>query len=332
MNKQTNRIKELIADAPIGAIDSIDLIGSGYASLAFKVSSSKGDFIALTPKSDCIETPDYVYYFSILKTLEEINYKYAPIAIYVNLNQSVILMTYVSGLSMDQIKYDSVKSEKQIIKILIDAMLDLRQASSERCGVIYKKLCGKELKIDTLQKSADHYITEWFEMAKNGTPDQSLINWIQPKVLLCEKYVSKSKPGDKIILNHEDVSAGNILLTRDLKLNLIDWDTSSFYRYPNDWDDYGMGYLFNHLNLFQKHRSFVISLVGDRCGVDIVELEKVITKSQEFIKICDIMWAIMMNSRAKAGEINGRTDEFLQIANQRISEYEFMFADNSFLN
>jgi len=44
------------------------------------------------------------------------------------------------------------------------------------------------------------------------------------------------------------------------------------------------------------------------------------------------MWAIMMNSRAKAGEINGRTDEFLQIANQRISEYEFMFADNSFLN
>jgi len=332
MNTQTNRIKEIIADAPIGVINSINLIGSGYASLAYKVLSSKGDFVALTPKLDCIEAPDYVYYFSILKTLEEINYEYAPKAIYVNSNQSAILMTYVSGLSMGQIKYDSVKSEKQIIITLVDAILDLRQASFERCGAIYKQLCGKELQTDTLQKSADHYITEWFEMAKNGIPDQSLINWIQPKVLLCEKYVSKSKPSDKIILNHEDVSAGNILLTSGLKLNLIDWDTSSFYQYPDDWDDYGLGYLFNHLDLFQKHRLFAISLVSKKCGIDVNKLEKTITKSQEFIKLCDIMWAIMMNSRVSAGEIGGNPNRFLEIAYERISDYELMFVNSSFLH
>jgi len=332
MRAKIDQIKDLIIDAPIGKIHSINLIGSGYASLAYKVSSSNGDFVALIPKPDCIETPDYVYYFSILKTLEEIDYKYAPKAIYINLNQSVILMTYASGLPVDQIKYDSMKLEKQIIMILIDAILDLRQTSFERCGAIYKQLCGKELQTDTLKKSADHYITEWFEMAKNGTPNQSLINWIQPKVLLCEKYIDISITGNKIILNHEDISSGNVLITNDFRLNIIDWDTSSFYQYPDGWDDYGLGYLFNHLNLFQKHRSFVISMVGDRCGVDIVELEKVITKSQEFIKICDIMWAIMMNSRVAAGEIDGDQDDFLRIANERISNYEIDFRPNSFIN
>lgn len=331
MNMQNDLIKELIINAPIGEINSIDFLGSGYASLAYKVSSLTGEFVVLTSKPDCVETPDYIYYYSILKTLEEVDYKYAPKPVYVNLNQSAIVMTYVPGQSISWIEDSSVEIQKQAIEKLIDALLDLRQVDYKRCDDIYKKLCGKELKIDTLQKSADHYVTKWFEVAKNGTPDQSLINWIQPKVLLCDEYISKSKPGGKIILNHEDVSAGNVLLTSDLMLNLIDWDTSCFYQYPSDWDDYGMGYLFNHLNLFQKNRSFVISLVSAKCGVDVVDLERLITKSQEFIKLCDIMWAIMMNSRVATGEINGDPDKFLQIANDRISDYEIMFAKRSFL-
>lgn len=331
MNTQIGLIKKLIIGAPIGEINSINFLGSGYASSAYKISTLNGIYVALIPKPDCIESPNYIYYHSILKTLEEIDYRYAPKPIYVNLNQPVIVMTYVSGDSIDRVNNGSEKVQKQVIEMLINALLDLRQASFERCNETYQQLCGKELQTDTLQKSSDHYITQWFEMAKNGVPNQSLIEWIQPKVLLCEEYVHNSKPGDRIVLNHGDTSSCNILLTGDLNLNLIDWDTSSFYQYPDDWDDYGMGYLLNHLELFQKHRSFAISLLSEKCQTDIDKLEKIITKSQEFIKLGDIMWAIMMNSRVKAGEIDGSPDEFLQIANNRISEYEDMFASRSFL-
>lgn len=331
MNKQTNLINQLIIDAPIGNINSIEFIGSGYASLAYKISSSIGELVVLTPKSDCIETPDYIYYFSILKTLEEIDYKYAPKPIYVNLNQSAIIMTCVPGSSISWVDDSSEKLQKQVIEKLIDALLDLRRASFKRCSEIYKQLCGRELQTDTLQKSSDHYITEWFKLAKLGIPNQTLIEWIQPKVLSCEEYVRNSKPGSKIVLTHGDSSSCNILLTSDLKLNLIDWDTSSFYQYPDGWDDFGMGYLFNHLELFQKHRSFVFSLISKKCQISINELEEIITKSQEFIKLGDIMWAIMMNSRATAGEIGGNPVEFLQIAKQRISEYDSLFASRSFL-
>ena len=331
MSEDIDKVQELLNNAKLGKITSINFIGSGYVSLAYKISSSDGDFIALLPKDDCIELPNYAYYFSILKTLEEINYKYSPKAVYLNPSQTLIVMTQAPGKSMDWVNDASEDKQKRAVETLIDALLDLRQAPFERCNYYYKRLSGKKLEINTMQKNVNHFMTEWFNMAKAGTPNPMLLKWIKPKVILCEEYARNSKPGRRIVLNHGDTSPGNVLLTSDLTLNLIDWDTSSFSQYPDSWDDYGIAYLFNHSFLFQKHRSFAISLVNKKCNIDISQLDKTIGKSQELIKLCDTMWAIMMNSRVAAGEIDGDSNKLLKIAQQRISEYEAMFTKNSFL-
>lgn len=325
------KIQELINDAKLGKINTIKLIGSGYASLAYKISSSDGDFVALVPKDDCIALPNYAYYFSVLKTLEEINYRYSPKAVYLNPNQTIIVMTQVPGKSMDWVNDASEDKQKQVVEALIDALLDLRQASFESCSNLYEQLSGKNLETNTMQNNVNHFMTEWFDMAQSGTPDAVLIEWIKPKVSLCEDYARNNKPGNNIVLNHGDTSPENVLVTCDLKLNLIDWDASSFSQYPNGWDDYGIAYLFNHSSLFKRHRSYAISLVSKKCDIEYIKLEKIIQKSQELIKLGDTMWAIMMNSRVAAGEIKGDPDRFLKIARQRISEYEIMFAQNSFL-
>jgi len=331
MNKDNSAVRELIRDANLGNISSIVLIGSGYASLAYKISASDGSFVALIPKEDCIATPNYAYYFSILKTLEEIDYKFAPKAVYINSVQSVIVMTKVPGKSMDWVNDASENKQKQVVELLIDALLELRMASFEKCSKRYNQLSGKRLETNTIQKGVNHFMTEWFNMAKAGKPDPKLIEWITPKVALCEEYARNSKSSKNIVLNHGDTSSGNVLLTSDLQLHLIDWDTSGFSQYPDGWDDYGIAYLFNHSALLQKHRSLAISLVSKKCKINQDELKETIQKSQELIKLGDTMWAIMMNSRVAAGEIDGDPNKFLKIANQRMYDYETMFAENSFL-
>ena len=328
---KNDSIQRLIKEASIGEVISVGLIGSGYASLAYEIITSDGNFVALVPKDDCIALPNYDYYYSILKTLEGINYKYSPKATYLNLDKTVIVMTKVPGKSMDWVNDSSVQTQERAVETLVDALLDLREASFKECSKLYEKLSGKKLEANTLQKGIGHFMTEWFAMAQAGKPDPKLIEWISPKVALCEEYARNSRPGNNIVLNHGDTSPGNVLLTDDLQLNLIDWDTSGFSQYPDGWDDYGIAYLFNHSTLFQKHRLLAISLVSEKCNINRDELEKTIKKSQELIKLGDTMWAIMMNSRVAAGEIDGDPDNFLKIANQRINDYETNFATNSFL-
>jgi aminoglycoside phosphotransferase (APT) family kinase protein len=175
-------------------------------------------------------------------------------------------------------------------------------------------------------------MSDWFKLAQSGQPDPALTKWMQPKVAACEAFAARTKPGKLIVLNHGDSSEGNILLTPDLQLHLIDWD-ASFNHFPDGWDDFGIAYLMNHVPIFQKYRSFAISLVSERCHVSVAELEAVITRVQELIKLGDINWAYMMHARAVTGEIKSQPPQFfMDTAKQRINDYETMFADNSFLS
>jgi aminoglycoside phosphotransferase (APT) family kinase protein len=332
MGSETSAILELIDGASIGKITSIDLLGSGYASSAFRITSPEGQFVALTRKSDSIEPPDYVYYFAILKTLESIDYKFAPRAVYINPAQSVILMTAVPGQPFGWINDAPEDRQKQAVQALITALLDLRNAPFSSCVRTYKDLTGKKLETTTIEKNIQHYMTDWFELAQTGQPDPALTEWVRPKVTACQAFAQRTRPGKHTVLIHGDTSEGNIFLTRDLQLNLIDWDGSSFNQFPDSWDDFGMAYLMNHVPLFQEFRPLVIGLVSERCRVASKELEKTITRTQELIKLGDIQWAYMMHSRAVMGEIKSKPAEFfLATAKERISDYEKMFAGNSSL-
>jgi aminoglycoside phosphotransferase (APT) family kinase protein len=333
MSKDTTAIFKLINNAPIGSITSIDLVGNGYASTAYKVTSSEGIFIALTQKEDSIAAPDYAYYFAILKTLETINYEFAPRAVYLNPKQSIILMTTVPGEAISWINTASEDQQKKTVEILVKALLGLRAAPFSHCAKTYKQLSGKQLETTTIEKNIQHYMTDWFELAQTGQPDPTLTKWIKPKVAACEVFARHMKPSNRTVLVHGDTSEGNIFLSRDLRLHLIDWDGSSFDQFPDGWDDFGMAYLMNHVPLFQKFRPLVISLVSERCHVPTHELEAIIIRLQELIKLGDIQWAYMMHARASAGEIKSKPKEFfLSVARERINDYEKTFSANSFLS
>jgi aminoglycoside phosphotransferase (APT) family kinase protein len=331
MDNDKPQIKQLIDDAPIGNVTSIDLIGNGYASVAYKIISSNGEFIALAQKEDGIEPADYAYHFAILKALETIKYKFAPRAIYVDPRQTVIVMTPVPGEPIGWINTASEGQQKRVVNLLIEALLDLRSVSFTECAASYKALTGKDLKAKTIQDNVKHYMTDWFRLAQNGQPDPVLTKWVEPKVELCEEFAKHTEPSNRRVFVHGDTSEVNILLTRDLQLGLIDWDTSEFNQYPEGWDDFGVAYLMNHVPLFQKFRSLAISLLSERTHITVGELEKIILRQQENIKLGDIMWAYMMNARAAAGKIKDNPSKFMKIAQQRISDYESMFAKNSFL-
>lgn len=331
-NDDTARIKALISGAPIGSIASVEHVGSGYASAACKVVSESGDFIALSQKSDAIAPPDFAYHFAILKTLESIDYRFAPKAIYINDEQSVILMTPVPGEPIGWINAAPEDQQKKVVETPVTALLDLRSAPFSFCAKIYKELTGKELEAITINKNVQIYMTDWFKLAQSGQPDRTLTNWIQPKVTACEEHVKHTRPGKFKVLIHGDTSEGNIFLTRDLQLHLIDWDGSSFDQFPEDWDDYGVSYLMNHVPIFQKFHALVISLVSERCQVSADELRKTVIRVQELIKLGDIQWAYMMHARAATGEIKSKSKEFfLSAAQERIHDYEEMFTGNSFL-
>lgn len=324
-------IKRLIDGAPIGVIKTIDLIGQGYASVAYKVVSTEGEFIALTQRKDCIEPSDYAYHFVILKALKAINYKFAPQAVYVNPEQTAIVITLIPGKPISWIYSASEAEQKQTADLLLEALIDLRRLEFEPCATEYKKLTGQTLKTVTLQSNIKHYMTDWFDIAQAGRPDPELTAWLKPKVRLCESFAQNSTPGQQKIFAHGDTSEINILLTSDLKLGLIDWDSSCFVQYPRGWDDFGIGYLMNHVPLFQKYRPQIIEAVSQRCNISARELEKATNRQQENIKLGDIMWAYMMHARSLGGEIKDDPAKFMTIARQRIKDYQKQFTNDSFL-
>ncbi|GEM_PF-1807078 len=331
MSHDAQTIIQLLGDAPIGTITSVEPSGSGYASAAYKVVSDKGTFIALTQKSGSIAPPNYAYHFAILQTLESIKYPFAPKAIYIDPQESLILMSQVGGQPFMWVNDAPEDQQKQAVKTLVTALLDLRDASFSMCAEVYHKLSGKELETTTLQKNVQLYMTDWLKLAQTGQPDPELTSWVKPKVAACEAFAAQLKPGKQVVLGHGDTSEGNILLTDDLRLHLIDWDSSSFNQFPDGWDDFGVAYLMNHVPLFQKFRPLVTGLVSERCGLGVDELENRIFRQQENIKLGDIMWAYMMHARAQTGEIQGKPDKFMAIARARIDDYEKTFAANSFL-
>lgn len=334
MNKDYSTIRQLISGASLGVIRSVNHIGGGFASLAYKVKGSEGEFIVLTQKSDSIGAVHYDYNFAILKGLEEIQYRFSPRAVYVNPQHTAIVLTFVPGEPITWINTASDVSEEQekrVVGDLVSALIDQRELSFLRCAELYKAISGKGLKATTIQKNVEKYLSSWFALAQTGRPDPEITKWIAPKVTNCEHFVRDLKPSTTKIFGHSDTSEPNILLTRDFKLNLIDWDGSGFNQFPDGWDDYGIGYLFNHVPLFQKYRSLVTSLVTERCRISLAELESALLRQQELITLGDIMWAYMMNARVAAGEIKGDPTEFLATAQERIAGYKKQFAQNSFL-
>lgn len=332
MSLSKQQLTDLLSGAPIGGIKSIKQIPGGHASLAYKVASSQGNFMALVRNSRGIGSGDvYTHQYAILKALEAADYGFSPRPVYLSSDHNLLLMSFEPGKNIGWLNTTGEDTQETAVKTLVTALLDLQDIPNEHYQKVYKRICGKELQPATAQKNIQTYIVDWFEQALNAHPNKELIEWMRPKVEACKKFAEQSKPSDVLIFTHGDTSEGNILVTDDLKLKLIDWESSGFYQYPEGWQDYCMAYIMNHVQLAQKHKSFAISLVCERLDISKNALEKAIARCQELVKFGDIQWAIMMNSRSAAGQIDGDSNEYLTIAQQRIAEYERDFASRSFL-
>ncbi len=331
MSNDVASVRASLSDTPIGKISEVKLAGSGHTSNAYKVTCESGHYIALSQKGDAIGGTNYALQYAILKSLETTEYKYSPKAIYLNPDQSVILMSLIPGEPISWLNDGPEDQQKQVVEKLINAVIDIRKASYQQCADLYKEVSGKDLQPTTVQNNIQTYVVDWFKLAQDGKPNPELIEWMRPKVLACQEFSKRSVPGKNKFLVHGDSSEGNLFVTRNLQLSLIDWDTSRFNQYPDGWEDYCLGYLLNHVALIRKFKQHAVSIICEREGISRDQLEVAIHRCQELVKFGDIQWAIMMNSRVAAGEIAGDPDHYLQIARQRIAEYERDFADNSFL-
>ncbi|HVX24302.1 MAG TPA: phosphotransferase [Candidatus Saccharimonadales bacterium] len=325
------QLRQLAETANIGTITSIEQSGSGYASTAYTITTSEGVFIALTAKPGGIAPPNYANGFAILKGLETTNYQYAPRAVHLSQDQASIIMTAVAGEPIDWVDSLDGDDQKHVAKTLLAALLDLHAVSFDSCNKYYHELTGTDLSPRTLAADRQHYHADWFAHAAAGQPDETLRAWLEPKIQLAANFVNHAQPGKTISLIHGDTSNPNILVSPALQLHLIDWDGSAFHHFPDAMQDFGLAYVMNHVGLFQRHRDLVLQLSSERCQMPIAQLQENITRLQEYIQIGDINWAYMMNARAAAGQVDGDPANYLNIAQERIAEYERRFGQSSLL-
>ncbi len=239
---------------------------AGYSSQPYKVTNELGDFIALAEKPEAIGTVTYSFCFAILTTLEKQKYPFAPRAIYINPERTVIIMTFAPGPSLKEFS-DRENTETTAKKLLI-ALLELQKIPFDDCLTEYKALETTTLNPVTIQDDIAHFLIGWGNLTASGQPDPVLQHWLSNKTAQTITTLQHTPPSGHLILNHDDTTEGNVFMPKNGTPILIDWAESRFQNYPLGWHDYGIGYLLNHVRLFQKHAPFILQYACEYMGRD----------------------------------------------------------------
>jgi aminoglycoside phosphotransferase len=302
---------------------------AGYESQPYQITNEAGEFVALMQKRGGIGAADYAPAYAILKTLENRSYPFAPHPVYLNTDHSLIMMEFVSATSLKNLS--SVRGRQDLAKNLLTALLSLHDIPLESCQNEFATISNQSLKPVTARDDVAQYLVDWTSLARAGQPSRTHLEWFMPKVARAEAYFKNIPASGNSILSHSDTTEGNILLLPGDRPVLIDWEGAVFRNYPEGWYDYGISYLMTHVALFQEYRSYILRRTCDTTGISMDSLLAAMKRQLEFIKLCDISWAIMMHSRVAAGEINGDPKKFSAIAHKRIQDYKEQFENRSFL-
>lgn len=323
---EDQKAHSIIKEAGLTGVSSVTKNKSGYASQSYVVTCDQGELVVLVPRSGGIEQPDYAYHHVILQQLQAIDYPYAPRPVYLAKDHNSIIITKVAGESSIWLNDAPVEQQKQAVKMIIDALLELSTVSFEVVSSAYKELTGRTLKTVKIQDNVKKFQTDWIKLAdERGRPDEEVKSWLTPRVKECKDHVRNLPVGGKIVFTHGDTVAGNLFFTQDMRLSFIDWDSSDFEQYPEDLSTYNLGYILLQVPYFSDNREYTLDYLAEQAGLNRAELENRVIRSQRITQISDVTWAYMMHARAITGDVDGDPAKFLKIAHERIAYYKEHF-------
>jgi aminoglycoside phosphotransferase (APT) family kinase protein len=303
--------------------DHISKLSGGFSSQAYKVDGDDGVFVLLAQRPEAVSRSNYGHAYVVMTLLQRHGIAHTPQPLWLKDDQSALAVSYYDGVASDNFDFmqPGINAERIAIEV-IDTLLDAAVISQGEYKELAAQLGVRPLPIEASEDAAAKYGTGWLEIVKESCPDQSIIDWLEPRVqrsvAMAGHIGNKKKPS----FGHGDPSNPNILLRNDGSFMLIDWGSARFH---TTGPEFYVAYT-THLTDFMKpYRQTLIHHVADRLGVSVEEFSDKVYQFRRYNGVFDVNWAAMMMAKINAGEATGDIEQFHRIALERINAYEKSF-------
>jgi aminoglycoside phosphotransferase (APT) family kinase protein len=323
MRYNTDMLHETLDNLPIGTVQLLDELPAGNSSHATKITTDTGLFVALQPRSDQAEKPDYPYQHAVLTSLEQAGYPYAPRAVYAD--PELLVTTFAEGNVFETVAKESPEVQKQAMLTLAGALLTTRTVSVES----YKEACQAAQvspRFSSPQRDFQTFALDRFQEAQRYVPAHPVASWLEPRIAACQRLFPEApeNTNDTGMLSHGDPNQHNILIADGHKLTLIDWEHARFIQHLPEWADFDLGYLFIHTPLTRPFRDDMVRHVAAQAAVPVPILETAIRNHTQVTRLGDVIWAYMKYAQTAATHVD-KAGTYLKLAAERMALYDAEF-------
>lgn len=314
---------DLVRNINVNITESdITPLKGGYSSQAYKVESEGESYVLLVQRDGAVTVSKYGHSFVILKILEAAGYPYTPKPVWLHPDKTAMIISFFEGQASDVFDFKGFNVDQRSLSLrVIDAILDTATIPRSEYDALCREYSVEPTAVITAKDLAKEIGTDWFVSIEKYCPDRNIVDWLRPRVLSSVEYAN-SIVSSNPTLGLGDPSSPNILINKTGDFMLIDWDSSS---YNTEGPEYYISYT-THLTDFMKpFQKEIITHVAKRVGIPPAELAQKVFEYSRYYQVFDINWAAMMMAKVTVGEVQGNIDEFRQIANDRIFDYEKSF-------
>ena len=254
--------------------------------------------------------------FKSLKYLEARDINFVPRIISFDNNEDILVETYVGE---ENIKFSDLSEEfldifvKQLVKIHSLDYKDFQNFCEENGYAI--------LQIQTPLDGIQVFGLDRFKMVQRLCPDQTVINWIEPKlkenVLLLKTVVRAQTPG----LRHGDI--GDNIRIENKKIWIIDWELSSISSKRE------LTYIKIHSCSSPEQFKLIVKKYSYYSGLSINDLYNEIGVKEKVTRVNDVIWAAMKWGENK--DNNADAVKYKNLTYKRIKLYKdfITFSNNN---
>lgn len=275
----------------------ISLIKHGHNHDIFLLKTSSNKYVAHVDKGKSDSGSSLYNSFRTLKYLEKKNVQFVPKIVSFNDKKAILVETYVGE---GHIKFHNLNDKlldtfaKQLAKIHSLDYKDFQQ---------FCKKSGYDVpQIQTLLNGIEIYGHERFEIVKKLCPDETVIDWIEPKLKkntqLIKVVTTKLEPG----IRQGDIG-GNTRM-KNGKIWIIDWEFSSI-AYEHE-----LAYIKIHSHPTSTQLTFLVKRYAHYSGIPIGDLYNEMEIEERTTRVNDVIWAAM-----KWGENKDSHDDVIKYKN-----------------
>ncbi len=121
------------------------------------------------------------------------------------------------------------------------------------------------------------------------------------------------------VLIHGDLTEGNIIIEHGTgKVYFVDWGAADYIQVG---DESYVSYMTNLVSSMKPFRDEILQYVAETRGHDVQGFRKRVHDFELLSHPFDVLWAVMMYTKASHGEVKDEPSKFLDIARQRIEDY-----------